>query len=303
MSSASATSTAGKASGKAADEPAPVSVKMKWSLLALSLVVIATVIWVAPMLIEKLVLDSELGYVAILMLSIFTPMLVAGIIFSRFAGWSVLGIGDRPLFWAGSGILLGIAGLTITAAYAWLAGTIVPGPQANLDVGLLVAGLALILLQTSSEEVFFRGWVQKMLIGEWGNVAAVSVTALLFMAFHLLGGTRAPVTLLNLLLGGIWFGLLALRSGGLLAPIAAHFAWNAIEELGYGLIPNPGVGSYGAVANWDMAGSALWGGSDDGLNASIGLTIVLISLSLPLLWRRPRSVDVPGQRQPDRAAG
>jgi membrane protease YdiL (CAAX protease family) len=55
----------------------------------------------------------------------------------------------------------------------------------------------------------------------WGPIAAIGATALAFAALHVAGGGRAPLTLVNLLLGGILFGLLAWRSGGLAAPIAA----------------------------------------------------------------------------------
>ena len=63
----------------------------------------------------------------------------------------------------------------------------------------------------------------------------------------MVGGWGHPVSLLNILLAGIWFGLLALRTGGLLAPILAHFGYNWAEEMIFGASPNPGVGAFGSV--------------------------------------------------------
>jgi hypothetical protein len=91
------------------------------------------------------------------------------------------------------------------------------------------------------------------------------------------------MSLINLMAGGLWFGLLALRSGGLVAPLMAHFAWNAIEDLGFGLTPNPGAGPLGSLMNWDLLGQTLWGATEAGLNDSIGTTVVLTALILPLL--------------------
>ena len=98
------------------------------------------------------------------------------------------------------------------------------------------------------------------------------------------------------MLGGLWFGLLAVRSGGILAPMAAHFAWNASESIGFGLDPNPGVDDLGALANYDLVGLPIWGGSPEGLNASIAMTLVLAALVIPLLPVFTRSL--PSQPEP-----
>jgi uncharacterized protein len=112
----------------------------------------------------------------------------------------------------------------------------------------------------------------------------VLLSALAFSGFHLwAGGASDPIALANLMLGGLWFGLLAQQSGGVIAPIAAHLGWNAAEDLGFGLLPNPGLGDFGALANYDMIGSVLWGGSEEGLNSSIAMTLVLTALVIPLL--------------------
>ena len=56
-----------------------------------------------------------------------------------------------------------------------------------------------------------------------------------------------------------------------------------------GLIPNPGVGELGALSNHQMIGGATWGGTEEGLNASIAMTVVLVALIVPLLPSFARS--------------
>ena len=149
------------------------------------------------------------------------------------------------------------------------------GGQAAVGV---LAGVALFAFQTAAEELYFRGWLQPILGARWGAVTGLVVTAVLFAALHLAGGARAPLSLLNLFLGGVLFGLLALRTGGLWAPFMAHFAWNWAEACGLGLEQNPGIGPNASLFHLALTGDALWSGGGDRLNASLGMTLVLASL-------------------------
>jgi uncharacterized protein len=114
-----------------------------------------------------------------------------------------------------------------------------------------------------------------------------------FAALHVAGGARAPLSLVNLFLGGIMFGLFAARTGGIAAALGVHFAWNGAEQLLVGLDPNgqdgAWVGTFGALVDHDLRGAAIWGGSEEGLNASAGMTIALLAIVVPLAilsWRR-----------------
>ena len=223
--------------------------------------------------------------------TVFTLVIFGGLLAVAMIGGGLCGInaarlGRRRLANLALGLLLGAAGVAAATSLAWLAGTL--GRADGLaDGGLLLLGSGLLLLQAASEEVFFRGWLQRVLVDGWGAALAVPVAALAFAALHVMGGARSPTTLLNLFLGGLLFGLLALRGGGLAAAIGAHFAWNWAEAIGLGLDPNPGVGSFGALVNLELAGATGWGGSAEGLNASFAMSLTLLALVAPLaiLWR------------------
>ena len=51
------------------------------------------------------------------------------------------------------------------------------------------------------------------------------------------------------MLGGIWFALLAQRSGGMLAPFAAHYGWNVAEDSGWAWCPIRGSAN---SARWSI---------------------------------------------------
>lgn len=196
-------------------------------------------------------------------------------------------VGPWPLAMAGLGAAIGLGGLFAAFAYARIAGVAVSVPDTGAGAGALLLGTVATIVQTGGEEIYFRGWLQRALGDAWGPVAALLVTAIVFASLHLLGGARAPLSLVNLLLGGLLFGLLAERSGGIAASTAAHLSWNWSEQLLLGLDPNPGTGSFGALFDHDLIGAALWGGSPEGLNASVAVTLVMAALLLPLAtWRR-----------------
>lgn len=221
----------------------------------------------------------------VFVLGLYLPLLVIALI----AGWCgavpVLKMGRAVPSWLAAGLAVGAGGLSLTLALSWLNGGVVVG-AAHGTVTLVLASMVLTLLQTAMEEVLCRGWLQPALTMRLGPVTGLFLASLLFTVFHVVGGAREPVSLMTIMLAGILFGLLAMRSGGLAAPIAAHFAWNVLEDGGLGLVPNPGGAILGSIADLDLAGAPIWGGGAEGLNASIGTAAVLVALILPLALGR-----------------
>ncbi len=244
--------------------------------------------------------DSDGESYAVLYLSVFLPMLAAAALFALIDRQGLWRIGEQPLTTGGSAFLYGSLGITAALGMAILANNAAPGIGGSTTAALFLAGAALVLFQAATEEVVFRGFIQPRLSSALGPVAAITITAIAFSLLHMMGVARSPVAILNLALGGIWFGILAWRTGGLLAPVLAHFGWNATEQLALGIDPNPGVGVMGSVLNYDLAGVALWGGSEEGINGSIAMSLVLVALIVPLVWRRPAiAPDAPAPRLSD----
>lgn len=222
--------------------------------------------------------------------TIFGLLLIAGLLGGKLTGVSAARLGPYAAWRFVQGLAIGLSGLLLAATFAAIAGVLHSAAGAA-SAGLLIWATALILLQSGSEEVFFRGWLQPLLVRSWGG-AGVVVTAIVFAALHLLGPTRSIVSVANLFLGGLLFGLLAQRYQGLASAIGGHFAWNCAEQLLLGIDPNPGVGSFGSIWNADLVGNSWWGGSSEGLNASIAMTFALAILITPLVL-----VPVSGPRQ------
>ncbi|MGA2952398.1 MAG: CPBP family intramembrane glutamic endopeptidase [Caulobacteraceae bacterium] len=229
--------------------------------------------------------------------AIFTSLLLFALAAARFEGRSAWLAGWRPpaaTFWGAS---LGACGLLSSVAIATLAGAVARGTATPLSLASIALGFFGFAFQTATEEVYFRGWLQPLCCARWGPWLGVAATAVLFALLHLVSGTRSPTAVASLVLGGLMFGLLALRSGGLWAPWAAHFTWNWLESGGLGLDPNPA--SPGSIISLTLKGSALWSGGPEGMNGSLATVIVLALIVASLVWARAvnRSVSEVASRQ------
>ena len=241
---------------------------------------------------ERITVDSVITGNVLFYAVLFVPLILLSLLLGLLGRHRVLRAGDSPLRWVLVGLLIGAGGLATCVLYVWLNGSLRPLPIDALAQNHLILGTAIVLLGVAAEELLFRGWLLSALQDMLGSSWAVLLSAIAFSGFHWWAGGAAAdvVSLANLLLGGMWFGLLAVRSGGILAPMAAHFAWNASESIVFGLDPNPGVDELGALTNYDLVGLPMWGGSGEGLNASIAMTFVLAALVVPLLPSLTRPV-------------
>jgi membrane protease YdiL (CAAX protease family) len=184
------------------------------------------------------------------------------------------------------GLAFGFGGFCASTALASVAGAVSlgTGTPFSAPVAPLLLGLALTAFQSVSEETYFRGWLQPVLCASWGPWLGLMATSAMFAGLHIIAGAHGVLAVLNLLLGGLLFGLLALRSGGLVASAAAHFAWNWTESGVLGLDPEP----TGKLIDLRLHGSPLWSGGADTMNGSLAMTIILVALVLTLLLVRPQ---------------
>lgn len=264
---------------------APRTGPLAWVLLGAGIAAAIGWVLLGQMLGDTITIESIGSAMTVYYGLLFVPLILIALLLGYLGQIRVLRLGEAPGRWALAGAAIGVGGLLVTVGYSWLNGGLVSGAEPPTAVTFALLALVLTMLQVGAEEVLFRGWLQPALIARIGVIGGIALGALVFAGFHLTAGVRAPFSLVNLLLGGLLFGQLAWRSGGLVAPFLAHLAWNAIEDIGLGLVPNPGTGPLGSLVDMDLAGGALWGAHEEGLNASIGTTLVLAALILPLVFR------------------
>ena len=115
----------------------------------------------------------------------------------------------------------------------------------------------------------------------------VICTSAIFAGLHVIAGAQSLFAVANLFLGGVLFGLLALRTGNLFAAAAAHFSWNWAESGGLGLSESP----TGSLVHLGFRGATLWNGGADTMNGSLATSLVLATLvcAVALVGARGRS--------------
>lgn len=145
-----------------------------------------------------------------------------------------------------------------------------------------------------AEEMATRGFMLQQLargLGwrsrRFGAVAAVVVTGGLFGLAHGSNPNVSAVALLNIVLIGLWFGALVVRTGSLWVTFGAHTAWNVMEGVLWGE-PVSGFDAGTALLRREWFGAELWTGGSFGTEGSLVTSVVVAMLLVGTLFCRRR---------------
>lgn len=198
------------------------------------------------------------------------------------------------------GYLLGLAFLLTVIGVIWAAGGyVVEGAgafgsaavgAALLPIGVLLLGF---IIQGSSEELLFRGWLMQLIASRHGLWIAVIANSALFALAH--AGNIEPskellVGLANIVLFGLFISLYAVREGSLWGVCGWHAAWNWLLGLGFGLeVSGMKIDSLPLITDLAAAPGAVWWltGGAFGPEASVVATAVLLIGTVVLAMRGP----------------
>ncbi len=156
--------------------------------------------------------------------------LIAALRVTRLPPASTLGLGPVPTGATAAGVFAVVAG--VPAVLAVTGRMAKPSPalerffdellRADSSAELVVVLIVAALIPAVSEEIVFRGWLQRGLERRLGGLAAIGVTATVFGVIH--GTSRAPTAIGF----GLMLGWLAHRSGSVGPSVAAHVAVNSL---------------------------------------------------------------------------
>jgi membrane protease YdiL (CAAX protease family) len=196
------------------------------------------------------------------------------------------------------GYLIGLIFLSTVIGVIWAAGGYVvegAGAFGTAAVGATLAPIGVLMLafivQGSSEELLFRGWLMQLIASRHGLWIAVLANSVLFALAH--AGNITPsnelyVGLANILLFGLFISLYAVREGSLWGVCGWHAAWNWLLGLGFGLeVSGHVIDTVPLIADLTgKAGAAWWlTGGAFGPEASIVTTAVLLAGTTALILR------------------
>ncbi|WP_417497995.1 CPBP family intramembrane glutamic endopeptidase [Maricaulis sp.] len=136
---------------------------------------------------------------------------------------------------------LGLGFLVVVVAIIWLAGGYRIEAGGSLAIASLIPVawlLAGFIVQGSTEELMFRGWLMGLIASRHGIWLAIAINSILFGLVH--GGNIAwsqelMFGLANIVLVGVFLSLYAAKEGSLWGVCGWHAAWNWLLASGFGL--------------------------------------------------------------------
>lgn len=213
-------------------------------------------------------------------------------------GPSALGLNARGPMRFLRGYLVGVAFLLTVVGVIWAAGGYAvegAGAFGSAAVGAALLPIFVLMLgfiiQGSTEELLFRGWLMQLIASRHGLWIAVVANSALFALAH--AGNIEPskelyVGLANIVLFGLFISLYAVREGSLWGVCGWHAAWNWLLGLGFGLeVSGTVIETTPLIADLTGAPGAAWWltGGAFGPEASFVTTAVLLIGTVVLIVR------------------
>ncbi|WP_262693895.1 CPBP family intramembrane glutamic endopeptidase [Kordiimonas aquimaris] len=277
---------------------------LPWGALAPILafaIIILTLVGTGKLILEPLgFVDSELDHIgpiglfAMLIVSFgFTGILV--ILWVKFIERrSLASIGMsagncNKTFWYGHGIGMAMmAGIvaTIWMLGAYETGTTAPAfasPTSLLYIFMLLIGFG---IQSSVEELIFRGWLLSVLTRKFNLLSAIIVSSVLFTLMHFNPANPWYDNILTAV-----FSLFAcawvIRTGNIWGAMGWHAGWNWFTAVGFELpITGLDTGTPALFVQLKPVGDRLLHGGSTGPEGSLVCMAALVLGTLYLLWQK-----------------
>ncbi len=240
------------------------------------------------------------GFAAFLLLPFGALGLVvlAWVRFVERRSFATIGLGGTRRAWTFvRGHFTGVAMASAIVAGIWLTNSFAMGafgkaflsPEAIAGIALLLACFA---LQSSAEELLFRGWMLSVISARMGVVAAVAISSAVFTLLHydpgagwIFGG--------NVFLFAVFACCWSLGTGNIWGVMAWHAGWNWILATGFGLrVTGLDAHEPALIGTLIPKGPDYFTGGLEGPEGSLLCTLVLVTAIGFLAWRSrsPRSI-------------
>lgn len=174
------------------------------------------------------------------------------------------------------GLIIGFVMITGAAGIALATGALeYTGLQ---DVSLQMIGLYLLafMIQGFSEELVMRGFFMNAYAARKGMFAAIIVNSVVFALLHLGNDGVSVLAMINLILAGIVFSLMAVYFDHIIVCSAAHSMWNFAQGNLFGVLVS-GIYLPSTVMRFENVPGMDWlNGGAFGLEGGIAVTVIEI---------------------------
>lgn len=195
----------------------------------------------------------------------------------------------------GRGFLIGVLQFSLVVALLLLTGTAsLELAQLSLEAfGFIIALIPLWILQGGTEELVTRGWLFPMVSVKSNMIIGILVSSGLFGALHLFNPGVTVLSILNIILYGVFACFVALKYDNMWVLAGMHGSWNFVQGNIYG-IQVSGQHASAAIFNYSTNSSLDWlSGGAFGAEGSILTSLVLLACTGYLYWLLKKAGKLP----------
>jgi uncharacterized protein len=179
------------------------------------------------------------------------------------------------------GVLAGVVMTAAIVAGGWLAGAysagaIAPAFQSPSGLAVIALLLACFGVQSSAEEILFRGWMLSAVEAKFGTLAGVLISSLVFVLMHF--DARAGWLFdVNVFLFAVMACCWSIRTGNIWSVMGWHAGWNWLLAVGFEM-PVTGLDGHvpALLVKMTPHGAAYLTGGFEGPEATVMCTVVLL---------------------------
>ena len=195
----------------------------------------------------------------------------------------------------GRGFLIGAVQFSLVVVLLLVTGTgSLKFGQVNLQSLIFVrAIIPFWILQGGTEELVTRGWLFPAVSAKSNIFIGILISSVLFGALHLFNPGVTVLSIVNIILDGIFACFLMLKYDNMWVLAGMHGAWNFVQGNIYG-IQVSGQGASTSILNYSSQSSVyLLSGGAFGAEGSIFSSIVLIGCTAYLYWSLKKEKRLP----------
>ena len=119
-------------------------------------------------------------------------------------------------------------------------------------IPVLIYALLMVFIQSSSEELWCRGFMYERICIRYPLLAAAAVNGLFFGGLHLFNENVSVLAMADLIISGISYSLVRWYTGSIWTVMGIHTMWNFTQNFLFGL-PNSGLVSQVSLLRLDAS--------------------------------------------------
>lgn len=161
----------------------------------------------------------------------------------------------------------------------------------NISIEWLLICFVLVFIQSSAEEMLDRGYVFFNLRSRYGFVKALVINSVVFSLMHLTNDGITLISIINIVLIGVFFTFAVHYLDSLWFAMANHAAWNFTQNFVYGL-PNSGLPAENSLIKVNSATHGVFYDTTFGIEGTIVATVVVLCATILLyLYAKKKTLE------------